>query len=101
MFEGRNRTAADWNWQLRAACRASDINMFYETASTADAHERGNTGDTTEAIAKTMCARCLVQENCLLYAIESAEEHGIWGGMNLRERKKWKWTHYVPTSGYT
>lgn len=29
---------------------------------------------------------CKVRKECLLWAIESNEEHGIWGGMSHRER---------------
>lgn len=36
--------------------------------------------------AKAMCGRCLVQEECLIYALENNERYGIWGGKSTRER---------------
>jgi WhiB family transcriptional regulator, redox-sensing transcriptional regulator len=39
-------------------------------------------------------APCPVRNKCLLYAIESDETHGIWGGLSHRERnalvRKWQ-----------
>ena len=36
---------------------------------------------------------CPVRNQCLLYAVESDEQHGIWGGLSHRERnarvRKW------------
>lgn len=52
------------------------------------------------AEAKTYCKGpngnkpCPVQKQCLIYAIESDEMHGIWGGYSHRERnaivRKWQ-----------
>jgi WhiB family redox-sensing transcriptional regulator len=40
----------------------------------------------SDAEAKAICAECEVREQCLAYAIEADEEHGMWGGLNRAER---------------
>jgi hypothetical protein len=37
--------------------------------------------------AKAVCARCLVQSECLQYAIELVEYHGVWGGTSGQQRR--------------
>ena len=43
--------------------------------------------------AKRVCGGCPVKEQCLTFAMESGEPHGVWGGMseddrvNLRRRR--------------
>jgi WhiB family redox-sensing transcriptional regulator len=37
--------------------------------------------------AKAICQDCGVRQECLTYAIEIREPHGIWGGLNEVERK--------------
>jgi WhiB family redox-sensing transcriptional regulator len=41
-----------------------------------------------ETRAKQICAVCVVRRECLDYAIEIREPHGIWGGLNEAERKQ-------------
>ncbi len=36
--------------------------------------------------AKAICARCLVRDECLNFAIENEENYGIWGGLTPKER---------------
>lgn len=38
--------------------------------------------------AKAVCATCPYQRACLEYAIEHRENHGIWGGTTVRERRR-------------
>lgn len=38
------------------------------------------------AEAKAVCARCPVACECLVYAIETSQGHGIWGGLTPPER---------------
>jgi WhiB family redox-sensing transcriptional regulator len=41
--------------------------------------------------AKAICRRCLVQEECLAYALtthSTATDHGVWGGLSARERRQ-------------
>ena len=39
-------------------------------------------------LAKTVCRRCEVQEECLEYAVNNREKFGIWGGLSERERRR-------------
>jgi WhiB family redox-sensing transcriptional regulator len=40
-----------------------------------------------ERRAKDICADCSVRTECLNYALEIKEFHGIWGGLNEVERR--------------
>jgi WhiB family transcriptional regulator, redox-sensing transcriptional regulator len=46
--------------------------------------ERGQ----TSAPAKEVCGRCLVQQECLEYALADPDLMGVWGGMSQRERAR-------------
>lgn len=63
-------------WRARAACRGADTNLFFP--------ERGE----STAAAKAVCAGCPVASECLDYALDTLEHHGIWGGLSERERRK-------------
>ena len=40
------------------------------------------------ARAKAICARCMVQDDCLRYALAADPVHGVWGGMSEEERRR-------------
>lgn len=40
------------------------------------------------AAAKQVCASCPVQAECLEYAIDANEIHGVWGGLGQRDRQR-------------
>jgi WhiB family redox-sensing transcriptional regulator len=40
-----------------------------------------------ETRAREICGECPVVEECLDYALEIREPHGIWGGLNETERR--------------
>jgi WhiB family redox-sensing transcriptional regulator len=62
-------------WTRQASCRALDAELFFpETAN-------------DEEAAKRTCATCPVREACLDHAMTNGEAFGIWGGLNLRERR--------------
>ncbi len=63
-------------WQRQANCMGVDPDLFFP--------ERG--ASTREA--KEVCRGCVVQEECLEYAIANSEKFGIWGGMSERERRQ-------------
>ena len=37
--------------------------------------------------AKKICARCVVREQCLAWALEAGQDHGVWGGLSEDERR--------------
>ena len=42
--------------------------------------------------AKKICEGCPVQRICLEFALQNNEDHGIWGGVSERTRKKMRQT---------
>ncbi|WP_262322163.1 WhiB family transcriptional regulator [Acidiferrimicrobium sp. IK] len=63
-------------WQRQANCMGVDPDLFFP--------ERG--ASTREA--KEVCRGCVVQEDCLEYALANSEKFGIWGGLSERERRR-------------
>jgi WhiB family redox-sensing transcriptional regulator len=37
--------------------------------------------------AQSVCRVCRVQTECLVYALEHNEQHGVWGGTSARQRQ--------------
>ncbi|MFD6061323.1 WhiB family transcriptional regulator [Rhodococcus wratislaviensis] len=75
--------AEAWDWQLSAACRYVDPTVFYHPDN-----ERGEPRSSRVRAAKQVCKRCPVRAQCLNYALEAREHHGIWGGFTEDERRK-------------
>ncbi len=71
------------DWREWAACRGMDPDLFIEPF-----HEVARTRATREAKARAVCDRCPVVIDCLGEALSNDEKHGIWGGMNRREREE-------------
>lgn len=59
-----------------AACRGMDTAMFFP--------HRGADCSAPKAV----CARCDVRDECLEFALQNGERHGIWGGTSERERRR-------------
>ncbi len=68
---------ADRNWQDEARCQGTDPELFFDDKHTL----------TIEA-AKKVCAECVVRLDCLEYALDNREKHGVWGGKSERERRR-------------
>lgn len=47
------------------------------------------------SIAKEICSQCSVWKDCLKFALDNHEQHGIWGGLAIRERRKVRHTDTV------
>jgi WhiB family redox-sensing transcriptional regulator len=71
---------SDWDWQLRAACRSADPDLFFGPAG-----ERGARRLARETAAKRLCARCFVVDACLQHALAVPERDGVWGGLTESE----------------
>ncbi|MCZ7430127.1 WhiB family transcriptional regulator [Streptomyces sp. WMMC1477] len=72
------------DWRKLAACAKDDPELFFPI---------GNTGPALLQIeeAKAVCRnRCPVMEQCLAWALETNQEHGVWGGMSEDERRREK-----------
>lgn len=68
------------DWRHKAACLTEDPELFFPV---------GNTGPALQQIedAKKICQRCEVREQCLAWALEAGQDHGVWGGMSEDERR--------------
>lgn len=71
------------SWQERAACRGPQAAVFFPPSQA----ERKDEREARERRAKTICDGCPVRRECLDYALQIREPHGIWGGLNEVERK--------------
>ncbi len=75
------------DWRHRAICRDEDSELFFplggdnsyvkESAAYLEAAEE----------AKSVCRRCPVVSDCLAWALESGQDHGVWGAMTAYERR--------------
>lgn len=80
-------------WEARARCATADPEIFFPPRDKARYK-------TIAAEAKSYClgpngnSPCPVRSECLWTAINTDEQHGIWGGMSHRERnalvRKWQ-----------
>jgi WhiB family redox-sensing transcriptional regulator len=68
-------------WHRSGACATADPDLFYPIATPIIA-----AGQTSEA--RRICAVCQVRRQCLDYAMETREAHGIWGGTTPEERSR-------------
>lgn len=65
-------------WQNQAACRGSDQTVFFS----------GQGENRAVTNAKQICATCPIQQKCLDYALYWNEQHGVWGGLTVRQRRR-------------
>jgi WhiB family redox-sensing transcriptional regulator len=65
-------------WLDFAACVGKDAAIFFPG--------RGDTH--AMRAAKAICDGCTVRAQCLDYALEHGEHHGVWGGVSERERRR-------------
>ncbi len=73
-------TPAGSAWMDVGACREAEPELFFPVSSAGPALAQ-------VAAAKAVCARCVVREECLQYALETAQDHGVWGGLSEEERR--------------
>jgi WhiB family redox-sensing transcriptional regulator len=64
------------DWEASAQCRLADAEIFFAP------------GATQEYRAKAVCRACPVRWECLAYALRHRVEHGVWGGLTDRERRR-------------
>jgi WhiB family redox-sensing transcriptional regulator len=83
IFERYFQRSFAMDWRHQSACRDEDPELFFPV---------GNTGPAITQIeeAKKVCARCIVKEPCLAWALESGQDAGVWGGLSEDERRALK-----------
>jgi len=68
----------DQNWRAHATCAQMDPDLFFAA------------GAIEHKVAKRICRSCPVRRECLAYAMEAPVDHGIWGGLTERERRRFR-----------
>jgi WhiB family transcriptional regulator, redox-sensing transcriptional regulator len=71
------------DWRSRAACIDEDPELFFPIGTTGPAVEQAE-------IAKRVCDRCDVREECLEFALATNQDAGVWGGLTEDERRALK-----------
>jgi WhiB family transcriptional regulator, redox-sensing transcriptional regulator len=68
----------DQDWRALASCAINDPDLFFAV------------GAREHKLAKKICRNCPVRRECLAYAMDAPVDHGIWGGMTERERRRYR-----------
>lgn len=71
-------------WHERAACTDEDLSLFFAP----NYFEKQSVKRAREAKAKLICRGCPVRDACLEFGMAASEGHGVWGGLNERERRQ-------------
>lgn len=61
--------------------------MFYDEQFAADADQKR---------VKELCKTCDLQAECLDWGVRVDVEFGIWGGMSVAERRRYRFKHKIP-----
>lgn len=64
------------DWREQSSCSQIDPELFYPDKE----------NHLSPKTAKKVCAGCPVLDQCLDWALETREKHGIWGGLTETER---------------
>jgi WhiB family redox-sensing transcriptional regulator len=75
------RMADSGSWWGRAACQTVNTELFFPVTE-------AGPGLLQVARAKAVCADCRVRRECLEYALDTHQAHGIWGGLSERDRHR-------------
>ncbi len=79
MHEPAFRPKGQPDWRSMSACRDEDPELFFPDP-------RGP-GLTQLELARAVCGRCRVRPECLSFAVETVQDHGVWGGTSEEERR--------------
>jgi WhiB family redox-sensing transcriptional regulator len=77
---GQRITIPDRDWRKLAACRHADPELFFPVSASGPSLDQVNQ-------AKVICAGCPVRRHCLAFALDTRQDHGVWGGMSEEERR--------------
>lgn len=73
-----SRVVAASAWRARAACRGTDLDVWFEPGDSKDAR----------ALVQSLCVPCPVRQDCLDYALRVGCEDGWFGGLSARARRR-------------
>jgi WhiB family redox-sensing transcriptional regulator len=68
------------DWVHYARCKDEDPELFFPIGTTGPAAVQ-------IAAAKSICAMCEVRMECLEWAMTTAQDSGVWGGLSEEERR--------------
>ncbi len=80
MHELASTMTSQDDWRALGACRTEDPELFFPIVGVGP-------GLVQVAMAKAVCARCEVRADCLRFAVETVQDHGVWGGTTEEERR--------------
>jgi WhiB family redox-sensing transcriptional regulator len=69
------------DWRAAGACLTADPDLFFPFATGAVAAKQANQ-------ARRICLGCSVRVQCLQFALDVGEAHGVWGGTTPEERQR-------------
>ena len=78
------RPRVDETWKDRAACRGENPELWFPRGD--DERHYNKRVRALTMTARAICERCPVQTDCLQYALDVDERHGMYGGLTERER---------------
>lgn len=78
-------------WMARAACVGYDPETWFAMAGPGRRSQARRASASEPA--KAVCAECPVRTECLEYALEAGQQHGVWGGLDEHERRELKARH--------
>lgn len=71
-----NFDVKDEQWRSFAACRNADPRIFFPQS------------ELFSNQAKLICSTCPVRQQCLAWAMGTAQRDGVWGGRTAKERRR-------------
>jgi WhiB family redox-sensing transcriptional regulator len=80
MMREPSTTTEATDWRALGACRDEDPELFFPVAQAGPGLVQLNK-------ARAICARCEVRSECLSFALETVQDHGVWGGKSEDERR--------------
>ena len=66
----------DQDWRAHGLCSRTNPDLWFSP------------GALEHKEAKRICRACPVRMDCLQYAMETPVDHGVWGGLTERERRR-------------
>ncbi|MFF0305583.1 WhiB family transcriptional regulator [Streptomyces sp. NPDC004562] len=75
----QTRAGGRLNWLEDAGCRGLDTELFFPAGPKGPGRRQADE-------AKAVCRMCPVRRQCASWALATAQQYGIWGGMDEEER---------------
>jgi len=69
-----------WDWRQLAACRHAAPELFFSVSASGLSLDQ-----VTQA--KAICAGCPVRQQHLAFALDTRQDHDVWGGMSEEEHR--------------